>query len=72
MDIGCFLLIDGRFQKALICEDLLIELTKSLRTKGKEEVYFMDRGDLLVEGVYIPAKGSNVGIMALGNSEEVD
>ena len=64
MNIGCFLLIGGMFKEAIIPEELIIKLLISLRENGEEVVHFADKS-LLVEGVYIPAKGSNTTLLAL-------
>lgn len=66
--ITCYLVTEGKFEKAVMPEQLLIELVKTLRDKGKETVHFSERS-IEVEGVYIPAKGSKSLIMHLGNDE---
>lgn len=56
MGITCYLVSEGKFEKATIPNELLVKLSKSLRTKGKETVHFADRS-IEVEGIYIPARG---------------
>lgn len=68
MNIGCFLLVYGKFEKAVLPEELLIELSKSLREKGKEMVHFEDKS-VEVEGVYVPAKGSKISLLPLSMEE---
>jgi hypothetical protein len=63
MNIKCFLVTDGNFEKAIMPDFLLVELAKTLRTKGKETVHFADKS-IKVEGVYIPAKGSTTRLIA--------
>lgn len=68
MDIACYFVSKGEFKKALIPEQLLIELAKSLRTVGKEVVH-LQSGTIEVEGVYIPAKGSTTKMMLIPDEE---
>lgn len=64
MNIGCYLISEGKFEKALLPEEILVNLSKSLRNDGVEIVHFENRS-ILVEGIYIPAKGSKHSIMVL-------
>lgn len=69
MNIECFLVSNGVFEKAVMPEFLLVELAKTLRIKGKETVHFADKS-IVVEGVYIPAKGSKTRLMAFQDEED--
>lgn len=69
MDIGCYLVTEEKLEKALLPEELLLGLAKSLREKGKEEVHYANRS-IVVEGIYIPAKGTKTSLMLLPNIEE--
>ena len=69
MNIGCYLVAEGKLVRAFIPEEMLIELAIKLRTDGSEVVGFKDK-EILAEGVYIPAKGSNTNIMVLPEMEE--
>lgn len=69
MVIGCYLVTEGRFEQAALPQNLLVELVKSLREKGKETVHFAERS-IEVEGIYIPAKGSKTQLMCLGSDEQ--
>lgn len=70
MNIACYLIKeDGTIKEVLLPEELLVGLAKILRTKGKEEVHFKDES-VMVEEIFIPAKGTKHGIMALPNMEE--
>ncbi len=62
MNVGCYLVVDGKFEQAVIPQKLLSELVKNLREKGKETVHFSERS-IEVEGIYIPAKGSKLKLM---------
>ncbi|MZQ75244.1 MAG: hypothetical protein GT589_03695 [Peptoclostridium sp.] len=64
MNIGCYLLSEGKFEKAALSENLLTELAKSLRQSGKEMVHFASRS-IEVEGIFIPAKNSTTALMAI-------
>lgn len=68
MNIGCYLVTDGKFEQAFIPQKMLTELLINLRTKGKEFVHFSER-TIEVEGVYIPAKGSKTQLMCLDVGE---
>lgn len=68
MNIGCYLVSKGKLVRAFIPEELLIELVIKLRTDGEEVVGFKDK-EILAEGIYIPAKGSNTNIMVLPGME---
>jgi hypothetical protein len=69
MNIKCFLVSDGKFEKAILPETLLGELVKSLKTKGIETVHFAERS-IEVEGIYIPAKNSKTKLMAFQDKED--
>ncbi|WP_180953448.1 hypothetical protein [Bacillus sp. T33-2] len=56
MNVGCYLVTEGKFEQAVIPQKMFLELVKNLREKGKETVHFSERS-IEVEGVYIPAKG---------------
>lgn len=66
MDISCYLATEGRFETAKIPEEMFLELCKNLRNNGKETVHFIERS-ILVDGIYIPSKGSNNSIMLIPN-----
>ena len=68
MNIGCFLVVEGRFEQAVLPQELLLELVKSLKDKGKETVHFSERS-IEIEGIYIPAKGSKTKLFCLGENE---
>jgi hypothetical protein len=68
MNVGCYLITDGKFEQAFISEQLLLELVKHLREKGKETVHFSEYS-IKVDGVYIPAKGSKTKLLCLGTDE---
>ncbi|SDI14580.1 hypothetical protein SAMN05192534_12315 [Alteribacillus persepolensis] len=68
MNVGCYLVTEGKFEQAAIPKDILLELIKNLREKGKETVHFSERS-IEVEGVYVPAKGSKTKLMCLGSDE---
>ena len=68
INIDCFLISNGQHKQAYISEEMLIELTKTLRTNGKEWVHFKDNS-IEVEGVYIPAKGSKTSLMLFLSEE---
>jgi len=67
-DIGCLLVSNSEFKKAVISEKMLSELIIALRDKGKEWVFFKDKS-IEVEGIYIPAKNSNSMLMVLPGGE---
>ena len=67
--IDCFLITDGKFKPVIIPEDFLIELCRNLRNEGVETVQLKD-GAIQVEGVYIPAKGSNLKLLAIPDTEK--
>ena len=69
MDIGCFLVTNGEFEKALLPEKLLLSLAKSLRENGREVVHFAGRS-IEVEGVYIPAKKKKIQMMLIPDIEK--
>jgi hypothetical protein len=69
LNIGCFLVSEGQFVKAVIPEELVIGLVTSLRTNGKEVVHLQSKS-IEVEGVYIPAKGSTTKMMLIPDEEE--
>jgi len=69
MNISCFLVSEGKFQPAILPEDILLGLVKSLRTKGNEMVHFADKS-IEVEGVYIPSKTSKTRFIAFSDIEE--
>lgn len=71
MNVGCYLVTDGKFEQAVIPQKLLTELVKTLREKGKETIHFSERS-IEVEGVYIPAKGSKMQLICLGNDAQSD
>lgn len=66
--IGCYLVTEGRFERAALPQSLLVELVKSLKEKGKETVHFSGHF-IEVEGIYIPGKGSKTQLMCLGTVE---
>jgi len=68
MNIGCYLLSEGKFKTAFIQEKLLMELCKNLREKGEQIVYFEDK-KFLVEGIYVPAKGSRTSLIILSDEK---
>lgn len=68
MNIECFLVTEGKFEKAVIPEEFLLRLSKTLRTKGNETVHFAERS-IIVEGIYIPAKGSKTRLMSFQDEE---
>lgn len=61
-----FLITGTEIKKAFIPEELLIELIKSLRTKGKQVIYFGEC-NAEVEGLYIPAKNTKNTIVVLSD-----
>ena len=64
MNIGCVLLkTDGTFKKALLPEEMALDLIKIFREKGPEYVGFQDE-EIHCEGIFIPAKNAKHGIMA--------
>lgn len=69
MDIGCYLITENKLEKALLPEELLLGLAKSLRDNGTEIVRYVNRS-IVVEGIYIPAKGTNTSIMILPDIKE--
>lgn len=69
MDIGCYLVTENKLEKALLPEELLLGLAKSLRDSGTEVVHYANR-TIEVEGIYIPAKGTKTSLMLLPNIEE--
>lgn len=69
MNIECYLVTEGKFETAILPEELLTDLAKSLRTKGIETVHFAERS-IEVEGVYVPSKGSKIGLMVIPNAED--
>lgn len=69
MNIGCFLVSKDELKKAAISEEMLSELVKILRDKGKEWVHFKD-SSIEVEGIYIPAKNCKSTIMLLPEAED--
>lgn len=70
MNIACYLIKeDGTLQQALLPEKLLLDLVKSLRAEGKQWIHFKEER-LTIEGIFIPAKGTKHGIMALPNMRE--
>ncbi|MCR6096889.1 hypothetical protein HXA31_20600 [Salipaludibacillus agaradhaerens] len=67
-NVGCYLVTKGKFEQSVLPEKLLLQLVKHLREKGKETVHFSDYS-IEVEGIYIPAKGSETKLMCLGDAE---
>lgn len=68
MNISCYLIKeDGALQEVLLPEELLLGLVKTLRTEGPEIVHLNKGESIMVEGIFIPAKGTKHGIMALPN-----
>lgn len=71
MNIACYLIKeDGTLKEALFPEELLLDLAKTLRTEGKEILHLNNGESIMVEGIFIPAKGSKHGIMALPNIDD--
>lgn len=71
MNIACYLIKEGgALKKALLPEELLLDIAKTLRKEGKEILHFNKGESIMVEGMFIPAKGAKYGIMALPNIEE--
>jgi hypothetical protein len=68
MNIECFLVTNGKFEKAVMPKELLVELAENLRTKGNEMVFFAKKS-IEVEGIYIPAKGSTTRLMAFQDED---
>ena len=68
MNIACYLVSKGKFESAQIPEELVVELSKSLRTKGTEIVQFADR-NIPVDGLYIPAKGTTNKLMVISEED---
>jgi hypothetical protein len=68
MNISCYLVSDGKFEAVLLPEQLLTELAKSLRTKGREIVHLNSRS-IEVEGLYIPAKGSQTKMLLIPDED---
>jgi len=60
---------EGNFKPVQIPEEFLIELCRNLRNKGVETVQFKG-SEIKVEGVYVPAKGTNFNLMVMPNLEE--
>lgn len=71
MNIPCYLVSNGNFEKAVMPKKLLSDLITILRHKGKETVHFPDKS-IEVEGVYIPGTGSKTMLMCLGNVEQAE
>lgn len=69
MEIKCFLIANGEFIVACITQEQLIELSQIIREKGAETVQLSTRS-VLVEGIYIPAKGTNTMLMAMPKTDE--
>lgn len=71
MNIACYLIKEnGALKEALLPEELLLDLAKTLRIEGKEILHFNKGESIIVEGIFIPAKGTKHGIMALPNIGE--
>ncbi|QIW88811.1 hypothetical protein P59_214 [Bacillus phage P59] len=68
MNIPCYLVSEGKFETALMPEQLLTDLAKSLRTKGTETVHLQSKS-IEVEGLYIPAKGTKMKLLVLPDEE---
>ena len=68
-NIGCYLISQGKFKPVRIHEELLLGLCINLRNKGVETVHFKDN-EIIVEGVYVPARGSNINLMVLPDTED--
>ena len=68
-NISCYLISQGNFKPVRISEELLLELCINLRNKGLETVQFKDN-KIIVEGVYVPARGSNINLIVLPDTEE--
>lgn len=69
MNIACYLMkSDGTFKASLLPEDMTLDLIKSIREKGVETIHFADES-ILCEGIFIPAKDTKHGIMAIPNLE---
>lgn len=71
MNISCYLISNGEFVTASLPKDLLVELAVSLRQNGEEQVHFPDRS-ILVEGIYIPAKGTKNSLIVLPDIEDTE
>ncbi|WP_342515500.1 hypothetical protein [Sutcliffiella sp. FSL R7-0096] len=69
MNIPCYLISNGKFEKAVMPQKLLLDLLNILQNKGKETVHFPGRS-IEVEGVYVPGKGSKTMLMCLGDADE--
>lgn len=69
MEIGCLLILeDGTQKRAVVNEEQLLELSKTLRTTGKEWVHTKDKS-FEIEGIYIPSKDSKLAIITLPSEE---
>lgn len=55
INIACYLVSNNQFEKAVIPEELMIDLIKSIREKGSETVHF-PRKSIEVTGIFIPPK----------------
>lgn len=69
MNVACYLVSEGKLEKALLPEELLLGLSKRFRTSGPQIVDFADRS-IIAEGVYIPAKGSKTKLIVLPNIKD--
>jgi hypothetical protein len=63
------LINDGKFKSVGMSEEHLIQLSNNLRTYGIEMVHF-EKESILVEGIYIPAKGTNNSLMIIPSIED--
>jgi hypothetical protein len=68
MNISCYLVTNGKFEGVLLPDELLTEIAKSLRTKGKEMVHLQSKS-IEVEGLYIPAKGSGTHMLLIPDED---
>lgn len=70
MNISCFLISNGGFKQVALPENLVLELAKSLRENGKELVHFSKGEPILVDGLFIPAKGCRYNLMLIPEDDE--
>lgn len=72
MNISLVLTTDKGLKVCFLPETMLIELVKSIKEKGTEQVVLNSGEYYQVDGIYIPGKGNKSAIMVLPNVAEVE
>lgn len=68
MEIACYIIVDSEARGVMLPIDLIGSLAETLRKDGKERVQ-LESESVLCEGLYIPAKDSNIKLMIVPEGE---